>query len=152
MTNKTNRNDFTDVLSAISNVWVDFDLLMREANLITNKNSQNHIPYDMVRTATGGYRFDLATAGFAREELKVSYDEALKQLTVAGSVVDKQNGGETYVTKKISTRSFTYTWKIDNDVYTIGPVTYKNGILSVVVDKRAQEVGDKKPIVFDITE
>lgn len=87
------------------------------------------------------YYIELAVAGFEKEDLQVERDR--NRLIITGSHEDTVDN---YIYKGISSRSFVKTFPIDPE-YHERKAEYKNGILTIILEKEEQE---KKVKVLEI--
>ena len=96
-------------------------------------------PYNIVSGPDNRTTLEVALAGFSRKDIEVSTEERV--LTVSASPdteVDK-----VYSHKGIATRSFSKNWQLGEDVE-VESVDYKDGLLTVVLEKFVPEEKQKK--------
>ena len=99
----------------------------------------NYPPYNIGTGSNNRTILEVALAGFSRTDIEVSTEEGV--LTVSASPdteVDK-----VYSHKGIATRSFSKNWQLGEDVE-VESVTYKDGLLTVVLEKFVPEEKKKK--------
>ena len=96
-------------------------------------------PHKIIKLDESRYVVELAVAGFSKEEIEISVEEAT--LTVKGEKQDKDTGVQ-YLHKGIGTRSFTKTLTIADTVEVKG-AEFKDGILRIGLENIIPE--HKKP-------
>jgi len=96
-------------------------------------------PHNIIKLDESRYVVELAVAGFSKEEIEISVEEAT--LTVKGEKQDKDTGVQ-YLHKGIGTRSFTKTLTIADTVEVKG-AEFKDGILRIGLENIIPE--HKKP-------
>jgi molecular chaperone IbpA len=96
-------------------------------------------PHNIIKLDESRYVVELAVAGFSKEEIEISVEEAT--LTVKGEKQDKDTGVQ-YLHKGIGTRSFTKTLTIADTVEVKG-AEFKDGILRIGLENIVPE--HKKP-------
>ena len=88
----------------------------------------NYPPYNVISTADG-YLVEIAVPGWQREDLEVSFDNRL--LKVSGKKRELQEDtGANYVYKGLSTKAFTRSWMISEDLE-VNSVFLEDGLLNV---------------------
>ena len=96
-------------------------------------------PYNIVSGPDNRTTLEVALAGFSRKDIEVATEQGV--LTVSASPdaeVDK-----VYSHKGIATRSFSKNWQLGEDVE-VESVDYKDGLLTVVLEKFVPEEKQKK--------
>jgi len=96
-------------------------------------------PHNIIKLDESRYVVELAVAGFSKEEIEISVEEAT--LTVKGEKQDKDTSVQ-YLHKGIGTRSFTKTLTIADTVEVKG-AEFKDGILRIGLENIVPE--HKKP-------
>lgn len=96
-------------------------------------------PHNIIKLDESRYVVELAVAGFSKEEIEISVEEAT--LTVKGEKQDKDTSVQ-YLHKGIGTRSFTKTLTIADTVEVKG-AEFKDGILRIGLENIIPE--HKKP-------
>ena len=82
---------------------------------------------------------EVALAGFSRKDIEVSTEQRL--LTV--SAYPEAEEEREYAHKGIASRSFAKTWQLGDDIE-VKSVDYKDGLLTVVLEKFVPEEKQKK--------
>lgn len=106
-------------------------------------SSSNWPPYDIVKTGADDYRITMAVAGFAQDELTISYQPNL--LVVAGQKAKEDTGH--YLHHGIAERAFQRRFELANHV-TVVAAGLENGLLTV--DLRRELPEEMKPRRIEI--
>ncbi len=118
---------------------VGFD---RVFNLLENAQRARSIsdwpPYDIVKTGDDSYRISVAVAGFAQEDLDITFQSNL--LTVTGKKQEAANDG--YLHRGIVGRPFEHRFELADHVRVNG-ANLSNGLLSIDLVREIPE--DLKP-------
>ena len=85
----------------------------------------NYPPHSIVKTDENTFRVELAVAGFSEEELTINLEK--QKLTVDGK---KAKDDREYLHKGISTRKFSRTFRLNDNVVVKG-ANLNNGILEI---------------------
>ena len=99
----------------------------------------NYPPYNIISGSDNTTTLEVALAGFSRSDIEVSTEQGL--LTV--SAYPEEQKERTYAHKGIATRSFSKTWQLGDDIE-VQSVDYKDGLLTVVLEKFVPEEKQKK--------
>lgn len=123
---------------------VGFD---RVFNLLENAQRARSIsdwpPYDIVKTGDDNYRISIAVAGFAQDDLDITFQSNL--LTVTGK---KQEGAvDGYLHRGIAGRPFEHRFELADHVRVNG-ADLQNGLLSIDLVREIPEA--LKPRKIDI--
>ena len=102
-------------------------------------SSISYQPYNIVRGSDGRTSLEVALAGFSRRDIEVSTEQGL--LTV--SAYPEAEEERKYAHKGIASRSFAKTWQLGDDIE-VKEVDYKDGLLTVVLEKFVPEEKQKK--------
>ena len=106
---------------------VGFD---RTFNLLENASRvqtiDNWPPYDIVKTGEDSYRISVAVAGFAQDDLDITFQSNL--LTVTGKKQEASNDG--YLHRGIAGRPFEHRFELADHVRVNG-ADLSNGLLSI---------------------
>jgi len=106
---------------------VGFD---RVFNLLENAQRARSIsdwpPYDIVKTGDDSYRISIAVAGFAQDDLDITFESNL--LTVTGKKQEASSDG--YLHRGIAGRPFAHRFELADHVKVNG-ADLKNGLLSI---------------------
>jgi len=98
----------------------DFDRVFDVLNVGTS------YPFYNIAMLDNGFEIEIATAGFGKDELKVSFMDSI--LTVAG---ERKEEEKTYKKHGISSKSFVRKFPVSDYLYEVADVTYENGILRI---------------------
>ena len=96
-------------------------------------------PYNIISGPDNRTTLEVALAGFSRRDIEVSTEEGV--LTVSASPNTEVD--RVYSHKGIATRSFSKNWQLGEDVE-VESVDYKDGLLTVVLEKFVPEEKQKK--------
>ena len=99
----------------------------------------NYPPYNIVSGSDNTTTLEVALAGFSRSDIEVSTEQGL--LTV--SAYPEEQEERNYAHKGIASRSFSKTWQLGDDIE-VKEVDYKDGLLTVVLEKFVPEEKQKK--------
>ncbi len=101
------------------------------------------IPQANVLESSDNFRIELSVAGFTKEQIGIQFQDNI--LIVKGSVEEKPNENEKYLTREFGIKSFVRRFSlpktIDTEQISAG---FSNGILSVNIPKQ-EEVKEKEP-------
>ncbi|KQS75401.1 molecular chaperone Hsp20 [Rhizobium sp. Leaf384] len=100
-------------------------------------------PYDIVKTGDDSYRISVAAAGFAQDDLDITFQSNL--LTVTGKKQEVQNDG--YLHRGIAARPFEHRFELADHVRVKG-ASLENGLLSIDLVREIPEA--LKPRKIDI--
>lgn len=114
---------------------VGFD---RVFNLLENAQRARSIsdwpPYDIVKTGDDSYRISIAVAGFAQDDLDITFPCNL--LTVTGQ--KKQASAEGYLHRGIAGRPFEHRFELADHVR-VNEADLRNGLLSIELVREIPE-------------
>jgi molecular chaperone IbpA len=123
---------------------VGFD---RVFNLLENAHRARSIsdwpPYDIVKTGDDSYRISIAVAGFAQDDLEITFQSNL--LTVCGKKQEASTEG--YLHRGIAGRPFEHRFELADHVRVNG-ADLQNGLLSIDLVREIPEA--LKPRRIDI--
>ncbi|WP_421404586.1 Hsp20 family protein [Agrobacterium fabrum] len=123
---------------------VGFD---RVFNLLENAQRARSIsdwpPYDIVKTGDDNYRITVAVAGFAQDDLDITFQSNL--LTITGKKGEAQ--AEEYLHRGIAGRPFEHRFELADHVRVTG-ADLQNGLLSIDLVREIPEA--LKPRKIDI--
>jgi len=123
---------------------VGFDRIF---NLLENAQRARSIsdwpPYDIVKTGDDSYRISVAVAGFAEDELDITFQSNL--LTVTGKKQDAS--ADEYLHRGIAGRPFEHRFELADHVRVNG-ADLRNGLLSIDLVREIPEA--LKPRKIDI--
>ncbi len=100
-------------------------------------------PYDIVKTGDDSYRISVAVAGFAEDELDITFQSNL--LTVTGKMQDAS--ADEYLHRGIAGRPFEHRFELADHVRVNG-ADLRNGLLSIDLVREIPEA--LKPRKIDI--
>lgn len=103
----------------------------------------NWPPYDIVKTGDDDYRITMAVAGFARDELTITYEPNL--LMVSGQKAGQDNGQ--YLHHGIAERAFQRRFELADHVKVLA-ADLENGLLTVDLKRELPE--EMKPRRIEI--
>ena len=110
----------------------------RALNLLENAQRARSIsdwpPYDIIKTGDDSYRIAIAVAGFALDDLDITFQSNL--LTVTGQKHEAST--EAYLHRGISARSFEHRFELADHVR-VSAAELKNGLLSVNLVREVPE-------------
>ncbi|WP_458383163.1 Hsp20 family protein [Rhizobium anhuiense] len=124
---------------------VGFD---RVFNLLENAQRARSIndwpPYDIVKTGDDSYRISIAVAGFAQDDLDITFQSNL--LTVTGK--KQEAATEAYLHRGIAGRPFEHRFELADHVRVNG-ADLKNGLLSVDLVREVPEEMKPRKIAIE---
>ena len=124
---------------------VGFD---RVFNLLENAQRARSIsdwpPYDIVKTGDDSYRIVIAVAGFAGDDLDITFQSNL--LTVTGK--KQEAAAEAYLYRGIAGRPFEHRFELADHVRVNG-ADLKNGLLSVDLVREVPEEMQPRKIAIE---
>ncbi len=124
---------------------VGFD---RVFNLLENAQRARSIndwpPYDIVKTGDDSYRILIAVAGFAQDDLDITFQSNL--LTVTGK--KQEAAAEAYLHRGIAGRPFEHRFELADHVRVDG-ADLKNGLLSVDLVREVPEEMKPRKIAIE---
>ena len=126
---------------------VGFD---RVFNLLENAQRARSLsdwpPYDIVKTADDSYRISIAVAGFAQEDLDISFQSNL--LTVTGKKQETSTDG--YLHRGVAGRPFEHRFELADHVRVNG-ADLSNGLLSIELVREIPEGLKPRKIMIQST-
>ena len=126
---------------------VGFDRIF---NLLENaqraRSTNDWPPYDIVKTGDDSYRISIAVAGFAQDDLDVSFQSNL--LTVAGKKQEAPSDG--YLHRGIAGRPFEHRFELADHVRVSG-AGLNNGLLSIELVREIPEALKPRKISIQST-
>ena len=131
---KFNRDTYTPYMLGFEN---DIKRLTRLEALAGGGTS--YPPYNIISGPDNRTTLEVALAGFSRSDIEVATEENL--LTVSAYPETKEE--PEYAHKGIANRSFAKTWQLGDDIE-VKTVDYKDGLLTVVLEKFVPEEKQKK--------
>jgi molecular chaperone IbpA len=93
-------------------------------------------PYNLIKTADG-YLIEISVPGWEKEDLEVSFENRMLKVTGSKRELEEDTGAE-YVYKGLSTKAFTRSWAVSDDL-TVDNVFLENGLLCVDMVKTEPE-------------
>ncbi|MDX3977657.1 Hsp20 family protein [Shinella sp.] len=126
---------------------VGFD---RVFNLLENAQRARSIsdwpPYDIVKTDDDTYRISIAVAGFAQDDLEITFQSNL--LTVTGK--KQEASAEDYLHRGIASRPFEHRFELADHVKVNG-ADLSNGLLSIELVREIPEALKPRKISIQST-
>ena len=122
-----------------------FDDLMR---VTQNQSSTNYPPHNVIKTGDDTVTIEVAVAGFSEGEIDISLDQRL--LTVTGNKKRDDSIEPEYLHRGISSRDFKQTFPLAEHVEVNG-ATIRNGILTVLLERKVPESAKPKSIAITYT-
>jgi molecular chaperone IbpA len=123
--------------------FIGFNRELVRLNTAHKTNSQTYPPYDLLKLDEDTYRISLAIAGFSKEDINLSVDNAT--LIIKGEIVEVVDAE--IVHKGIAGRKFTRTFAL-GEYMEVTSAEMKDGMLHINVDRIIPE--DKKPKTIKI--
>ena len=123
--------------------FIGFNRELGRLNTAHKVNSQSYPPYDLLKLDEDTYRISLAIAGFSKEDINLSVDNAT--LIIKGEIVEVIDAE--IVHKGIAGRKFTRTFALGEYMEVTG-AEMKDGMLHINVDRIVPE--EKKPKTIKI--
>ena len=114
-------------------------------NLLCDLKNETYydIPKANVVESKDNFKLELSVPGFTKEQIGIQFQDNL--LTVKGSVEEKANEEEKYLSREFGLKSFIRRFSIPKTVETeLISASFSNGILTIVVPKM-EEVKEKEP-------
>jgi molecular chaperone IbpA len=116
---------------------VGFDRL---ANLLASakrlEQGNSYPPYNIRTTGDNQYQITMAVAGFADEDLDISYEQNI--LTVSGNGKQEDSDDEQYLYRGIATRTFQRKFNLADHVRVTG-AELKHGLLHIFLERELPE-------------
>ena len=107
-------------------------------------NGTNYPPYNIVRLEDEKQQIQIALAGFEKEDITVSVEQHVLQVSVPKNYETKG----TYIHRGVAQRSFAKNWQLADDTV-VEEVTYLDGMLRITLAREVPEA--KKRKVLPIT-
>ena len=124
---------------AYNPVSIGFEDMFKRLDALAANSTSNYPPYNLVKLDDERQQLQLALAGFSREDIEVSVERKVLNISVQKSDTEV---GE-YVHKGISSRTFSRNWQLSQDTL-VDEVTFVNGLLSVTLKREIPEEARKK--------
>lgn len=109
--------------------FLDIDSILNQLMLIGDNNGY---PYYNVIKDNKDFIIEMAVAGFSKQDLKVSHEN--NTLVISGEVSNKAEENTVYLTKGISTKSFSRRFTLNKDKFKITEVRYTDGVLRINIE------------------
>lgn len=101
------------------------------------------IPQANVLESKENFKIELSVAGFVKEQIGLQFQDNI--LIVKGSVEEKTNENEKYLTREFGLKSFVRRFSLPKTVDTeLISAGFSNGVLSIIIPKR-EEVKEREP-------
>jgi len=128
--------------------FVGFETLWDTMDRIaTETRPQSYPPYNLIKESDYNYKIELAVAGFKSDQISVSHEPELNQLTIEGDQTGSDNEAS-FIHRGIAERQFNRTWTVADTIVVKG-ADLTDGILSVSLEKIIPE--EKKPKEISIS-
>lgn len=105
-------------------------------DMFTHTAESSYPPYNVIKI-TEGYLIEVAVPGWQREDLEVSFENRVLKVVGSKRVLRDENETE-YVYKSLSTKAFTRSWVVSDDL-SVESVFLEDGLLNVVLKKAEPE-------------
>jgi molecular chaperone IbpA len=128
-------------LAPLHRATVGFDQItdMMDRIMLNDTNNQTYPPYNIEKTADGGWRISIAVAGFSEEDLNVEVKENALHITANKAEDDSENAQERrYLHRGIATRAFSRRFHLADHVKVTG-ASHENGMLHIDLVREVPE-------------
>jgi molecular chaperone IbpA len=130
-------------IPSIAKFGIGFDKSFQELMQLTEQQTTNYPPYNIVKQTETSFYVEVAVAGFNQGEITIKLENQL--LSITG---EKQDGSEVeYLHRGISNRSFERSFKLGEHIEVVD-AQQQNGILTVFLEQHIPEA--LKPKSIDI--
>lgn len=143
MTNTLTLRSFD--IPSIHKFAVGFDNVFDEILRLSNQQSGNYPPYNVVKHSDNKFVIELAVAGFREGDITVTVDKNV--LTVGGEQVLELSENVEYLHRGISARSFSRSFTLADHVE-VTNATVENGILAISLERKVPEELQPKKIAI----
>ena len=133
-------------IPSITKFGIVFDNLFDDLTRITNQQSLNYPPYNIVKTSEDEFHIEVAVAGFSEGEIEINLDNRL--LTIKGSKATEPEAE--YLHKGISNRNFLREFTLAEHVE-VASAGQKDGILTINLVRIIPEEKKPKAIAINYT-
>jgi molecular chaperone IbpA len=133
-------------IPSIAKFGIGFDNLFDDLTRITNQQSLNYPPYNIVKTSEDEFHIEVAVAGFSEGEIEINLDNRL--LTIKGSKATEPEAE--YLHKGISNRNFLREFTLAEHVE-VASAGQKDGILTINLVRIIPEEKKPKAIAINYT-
>ena len=108
-------------------------------------NLKQYPPCNIIKTGDYTFTVELALAGFSKDQIKIFVEDDKLEIVSSGSDLTADHDDEkvNYLHQGISSRAFQKYINLEDDVEVKDDVTFKNGILSINLERIVPE--EKKP-------
>ena len=96
-------------------------------------------PYNIATGSNNRTILEVALAGFSRKDIEVATEQGVLTVSAYPEAEEERN----YAHKGIASRSFAKSWQLGDDIE-VKKVDYKDGLLTVVLEKFVPEEKQKK--------
>ena len=117
-----------------------------ESALHSDETASLYPPYNIKKRGDDDYVISMAIAGFRENDLNIVLHES--QLTVSGSINDKEEEGVEYLHRGIATRTFERTFRLA-DYMQVKGADIANGLLRIELVREIPE--EAKPRMIPIS-
>lgn len=125
----------TQALANLNRALVGFDRIFNERY---NAQSSNYPPHNIVKYNENTYAIEVAVAGFMKEEISVSVDQA--QLTIRGEKIrlNESTGQIEYLHRGLAARDFEQVFTLAEYMEVVG-AKVDNGMLQIDIKRVVPE-------------
>ena len=138
-------NDLDFLMDAIEKTSIGLGPTLKRLD-VTNGTNRSYPPYNIIKNSQENWEIEMALAGWDSNDIEVSTEQNV--LSIASKKTKEDEEPRTHVHRGLASREFTQTFNLADDVE-IGEVQYKNGLLSINLNKIVPEHQKRK--VFDIS-
>ena len=129
-------------IPSIHKFGIGFDGMLDELMRITEHQTTNYPPYNIVKVSENDFYIELAVSGFGEGDVKIELDNRI--LTISGGKLAALETIE-YLHKGISDRSFVREFTLAEHVEVVG-ARMRDGILEVSLKREVPEKNAPKTI------
>lgn len=135
-------------IPSVHKFGIGFDNTLNELLRLTEQNTSNYPPYNIVKQTEDKFYIEIATAGFSQGDIHIELENHM--LTVSGSKEDPLNYEANtpepeYLYQGISNRSFERSFRLGEHVEVIDAQN-QNGILTIYLERQTPEEMKPKQI------
>jgi molecular chaperone IbpA len=123
---------------------IGFDGMFNELLKMSEQSNVNYPPYNIVKQTEDKFYIEIATAGFAEGEIKISVENHMLSVVGEKEFVEDQPAPE-YLHRGISSRSFDRSFRLGEHVEVLDAQN-RDGILTVYLERQVPEALQPKTI------
>lgn len=136
--------DIETILKGITHYSIGMEDWLNRLEAFGSTVSNNYPPYNIIKQSAEKWIIELALAGWERDDIEVSSQSNV--LMVSSKETAKSKEG-TYYHRGLASRDFVKSFNLSDDVE-IGKVTFRNGLLTIELNKIIPEHQKRK--VYEI--